>query len=410
MKNKGRLIDAAMGFALTSFVAVNYFYRLPLLESVEFKAYDLRAKLRQDLNPPPEIVLVAIDDDSIAQIGRWPWPRSRMADAIDNLQAAGPKVIGINILYSEPEQNQGLSEIRRLEEKYKALLGEKKISQKGVDFALEFSSSTIAMDSDSKMLTSLRSAGNVVLPLFFPGGTVGGKPEPVPVAVSSSALRAGAYDIHEEAKIAYPILAFSETASGLGHANLYTESDGVLRRESPLVKYGGELYPSFATRLTMAYLGLKIEDLKFEPGVALTMGTLRVPLDDENRMAVLFNGPQDTIRVVPFANLMAGKVGADFFKDKIVILGLTASGLSTQWNTPVAQGFPALEVAPNIIANILHRKFLTRPQWAGRAELGLLAFIGLFIMAILPRLKALWGLSSAFSWRSACSARAPISS
>jgi len=392
MKKKGRLLDAAMGFALTLFVAGSYYYRLPLLESVEFKAYDLRAKLRQDLNPPPEIVLVAIDDDSIAQIGRWPWPRSRMADAIDKLQAAGPKVLGINILYSEPEQNQGLLEIRRLEEKYKELIGTKKIAQKGVDFALEFSSSTVAMDSDSKMLASLRSAGDVVLPLFFPGGTVGGKADAVPAAVSSSSIKAGPGEMYEEGKIAYPILAFSEAALGLGHVNLYVESDGVLRREVPLVKYGEELYPSFAVRLTMAYLGLKPEDLKFEPGEALTLGKLRVPLDSENRMSILFNGPQETIRVVPFASVMSDKVGPEFFKDKIVILGLTASGLSTQWNTPVTQSFSALEVAPNVIANILHQKFLTRPSWADRAELGAIALMGLFIMAILPRLKALWGL------------------
>src|SRR3990167_3644684 len=151
MKNKGRLLDAAMGLALTLFVAGSYYYRLPLLESVEFKAYDLRAKLRQDLNPPPEIVLVAIDDDSIAQIGRWPWPRSRMAEAIDKLKAAGPKALGINILYSEAEQNHGLLEVKRLEEKYRELLEGRKISQKGVDFALEFSSSAVALDSDTKM-------------------------------------------------------------------------------------------------------------------------------------------------------------------------------------------------------------------------------------------------------------------
>ncbi|MDP3543774.1 MAG: serine/threonine-protein kinase [Elusimicrobiota bacterium] len=394
MKKKGRLLDAAIGLFLTLAVGGDYFFRWGILESVEFKAYDLRASLRTDLNPPPEIVLVAIDDDSIAQIGRWPWPRSRMADAIDKLRAAGPKVLGINILYSEAEQNQGLLEVKRLEEKFKEHLEGRKISQKGVDFALEFSSSAVALDSDTKMLASLQSAGNVVLPLFFPGGTVGGRPDAVPAAVSSSALpAAGAIAfMQEEAKIAYPILAFSEAASGLGHVNLYTESDGVLRREAPLVLYGGDLYPSFATRLTMAYLGLTPEDVVLEPGVALTLGKLRVPLDSENRMAVLFNGPQDTIRVVPFANLMADKVGAEFFKDKIVILGLTASGLSTQWNTPVAQGFSALEVAPNVIANILHQKFLTRPPWGERAELGLIALIGLFVMAILPRLKALWGL------------------
>ncbi len=394
MKNKGRLLDAAMGLALSLFVIGSYICKLPLLESVEFKAYDLRAKLRQDLTPPPEIVLVAIDDDSIAQLGRWPWPRSRMAAAIDKLKMAEPKVIGLNILFSEPEQNHGLLEIQRLEEKYQALVVEKKITQKGVDFTLEFSAAKVAMDSDSKFLASLKSAGNVVLPLFFPGGTVGGRSEPVPPAVSSSALGApvAISFIAEEAKIAYPIPVFSAAAAGLGHVNLYPETDGVLRREAPLVQYGAELYPSFALRLTMAYLGLTPADVKFEPGVLLTLGKLRVPLDAENKMAIIFNGPQETIRVVPFANLMADKVSADFFKGKIVIIGLTALGASTQWVTPVAQVFPALEVAPNIIANILHQKFLTRPSWAERAELGLLALMGLFIMVILPRLKALWGL------------------
>ncbi|PIR16170.1 MAG: serine/threonine protein kinase, partial [Elusimicrobia bacterium CG11_big_fil_rev_8_21_14_0_20_64_6] len=252
----------------------------------------------------------------------------------------------------------------------------------------------VAMDSDSILLGALQSSGKVVLPLFFPGGTVGGRPDAVPSSVSSSSIRAvaGLASVQEEAKIAHPIPMFSEAAAGLGHVNLYPESDGVLRREAPLVKYGGELYPSFATRLTMEYLGLKPEDLKFEPGVALTMGSLRAPLDAENKVAILFNGPQETIRVVPYASLMADKVSADFFKDKIVIIGLTASGASTQWVTPVAQGFSALEVAPNIIENILHQKFLTRPPWAERAELGLLAVMGLFIMLILPRLKALWGL------------------
>ncbi len=394
MKKKGYFLDATMGLVLTLFVMGSYYFRLPLLESVEFKAYDLRAKLRQNLNPPPEIVLVAIDDDSIAQIGRWPWPRTRMAAVVDKLKAAGPKVIGLNILFSEPEQNQGLLEVRRLSEKYQELVGGKKISQKGVDFALEFSSSAVILDSDKTLLASLQAAGNVVLPMFFTPGTVGGKVEAAPPAVSSSAIKAPSLIafIQEEAKITHPILAFSEAAAGLGHANLYPESDGVLRREAPVVKYGGELYPSYAVRLTMAYLGLKTEDLKFESGRALTLGKLRVPLDGDNMMTVTYNGPQDTIRVVSYANVMADKVDAALFKDKIVIIGPTALGIATLYVTPVAPSFPSMEAVANVIENILHQKFLTRPPWAEQAELGLLAGMGLFIMLILPRLKALWGL------------------
>ena len=239
MKKKSVVIDALLGLALTGFVAGSFLIRLPLLESVEFKAYDLRAKLRQNLNPPAEIVLVAIDDDSIAQIGRWPWPRTRMADVIAKLRAAAPKVIGVNVVFSEPEQNQGLLEIRRLEDVYKSLLAAKKVSQRGIDFSTEFSSAAVALDSDSKLAASLAAAPDVYLPLFFTPGSVGAKADPAPAAVSSSAIQAPAGvegAIYEESKMSPPVPAFSAAAAGLGHVNLYPEIDGVVRREAPLVK------------------------------------------------------------------------------------------------------------------------------------------------------------------------------
>jgi eukaryotic-like serine/threonine-protein kinase len=402
MKKKSVLVDALLGLALTGFVAGSFLIKLPALESVEFKAYDLRAKLRQNLNPPPEIVLVAIDDDSIAQLGRWPWPRTRMADAIARLRAAGPKVIGVNVVYSEPEQNQGLLELRRLETEYKDLLAAKKVTQRGVDFSTAFSSAAVALDSDSKLQAALAAAPDVLLPLFFLPGVTGAKPEAPLPSVSSSALAApaglegGFYAgaVPEENKMAAPVAAFADAAGGVGHVNLYPELDGVIRRDAPLVKYGDKLFPSYAVRLVMAFLDLKAEDVKFEPGSALRIGKLTVPLDQENRMAVTFNGPAlETTRVIPFRDVMAdGKVDPSVFKDKIVIVGPTALGVATLFQTPVAAGFPSMEVVANVIENILHEKFLTRPPWAENAEWGLIALMGVFIMLVLPRLKALWGL------------------
>lgn len=395
MKKKGLLLDAGIGLLLTAFVAGSYLVKLPFLESVEFMAYDLRAKFRQNLTPPPEIVLVAIDDDSISQIGRWPWPRTRLAAAVEKIQSSGPKVIGLNILLSEAEQNQGLIEVRRLEGVFKELVAGKKLTQKGVDFTAEFSSAAIALDSDSKLEASIRAAGDVVLPLFFTPAQVGAKVEAVPPFVSSGSIAAsaGLEQITEEGKIVYPQAAFGEASAGFGHVNLYAEVDGAIRREAPLVKYGSELYPSYALRLTMAYLGLQREDLSLEPGRALKVGKIEVPLDSENMMAVTFNGPAgETTRVVSYRDVMGDKVDPALFKDKIVIVGPTALGIATLYVTPVAQGFPSMEVVATIVENILHQRFLTRPPWAENAELGLIAVVGLFIMLVLPRLRAFWGL------------------
>ncbi len=399
MKNKkGLLIDAGVGLVLTLLLTASYLRQWPLMASVEFRAYDLRAKLRQTLKSPDEIVLVAIDEESISQLGRWPWPRTRLAAAVDRIAAAHPKAIGLNILLSEPEQSMGLEEVRRLEARYKELLAGRKIVQRGADFDAEFSSSTVALDSDTRLLASIAAAGDVVLPVFFAPNEAHGDLAAPPPAVSSAAVHAkGVPDpglVME--KMVWPLPAFAAAAEGLGHSNLFPESDGVFRRDFPLMSYGGAYYPSYALRLAMAYVGAKPEDVKFTPGVEVTAGRLRVPLDSDSAMAVTFIGPPNAagamIKHVSFASVLNGSTGADFFKDKIVLIGPTALGVGSNYVTPVAGDFPSVEILAHVIENILHNRFLTRPPWAVELELGAMAFLGLFVMLVLPRLRAFWGL------------------
>ena len=109
---RGWLFDAFIGLVLSLGAAGGYLVPgLPLigsaLESLELKSYDVRSKLRENLDPSQEIRIITIDDNSIAQIGRYPWPRSRVAALIDKLAPAHPRVIGIDSVYSEPERDAG---------------------------------------------------------------------------------------------------------------------------------------------------------------------------------------------------------------------------------------------------------------------------------------------------------------
>ena len=399
MRNKkGLLIDAGAGLVLTLVVMMSYLNQWPLMAGVEFRAYDLRAKLRETLKSPDEIALVAIDEESIAQIGRWPWSRNKLADAVDKIAAAHPRVIGLNVLFSEPEQSMGLAEVRRLEARYKELVSGRKITQKGADFGLEFASSTVALDSDSRLLASIAAAGNVVMPVFFTPNDAHGDLVPPPAEVSSAAVPSkGAVDpgLVQE-KMIWPLPALAGAAAGLGHSNLFPESDGVFRRDFPLMSYAGAYYPSYALRLAMAYAGAKPGDVRFTPGVEVSAGRLRVPLDEDNAMAVTFIGPPNAaaamIKRVSFASVLNGTTGADFFKDKIVLIGPTALGVGTVYVTPVSGDFPSVEVVAHVIENILHQRYLTRPPWAKPFELAAMAVLGLFIMLVLPRLRAFCGL------------------
>lgn len=399
MKNKkGLLLDAVVGLLLTLFVTGSYLNLVagPLLASFEFKAYDLRAKLRESLKSPEEIVIVAIDDDAIAQLGRWPWPRTRIAEAIDRIAKDKPRVIGLNVLFSEAEQNQGLGELKRLEDKYKAMLAERKIVQRGADFSVEFSSASAALDSDTKLLASLQAAGNVVLPLFFVGNPTGAKQPDLPVEISSAALASTSPETGLMAgeKLLAPLQSFVAASGGVGHANLTPESDGVVRRVAPLIEFQKRLFPAFALRLAMAYHGAKPADLRFVPGVEVSAGKLRVPVDEDGQTAVTFLGPPSAqvVKRISYQQLWTQAIGADYFKDKIVLVGLTASGTQSNFSTPLAGETASVEVMANAVENYLHQRYLTRPPWARQLELGLLAAIGLFVMIVLPRLRAFWGL------------------
>lgn len=392
--------DAVIGLFLTLLVAAGYMAPplLPLFEGLELKSYDQRSKLRQNVDPSRDIVVIAIDDASISQVGRWPWPRARVAALLDKLAAIGPKVIGLDIVYSEAEQNQGLIEIQELERRYKELTAQKKLVDRGGAFGQLFSSAAVRLDSDTRLLASIKSAKTVVLPMFLAqGGLLGAKPEELPPAISSHVVQKRAVAHAEEpetpdgTKAVYPLVAFAEAAVGVGHVNVEPDFDGVVRRESPVLRYGEAYLPSFALKLALAYAGVAPQDVVFTPGEGVAAAGLRVPVDAAQQTLISFNGPDHTFQYYSFADVMNDKVDPGAFKDKIVLVGLTATGVGTLYVTPVAHNFPAVEIVANSIENILHGRYLTRPSWAANAELAAIALMGLFIVFVLPRLKALWG-------------------
>ncbi|MDP2736008.1 MAG: CHASE2 domain-containing protein, partial [bacterium] len=107
--------DWAVGGGITVILLALFLLQFGPLETIEAKLYDLRARLRNVQNAGDKIAIVAIDEQSVAQLGRYPWPRSRVAEGLDVISEAGPKVIGLDILYPDPEQNQGLDALKNLQ-------------------------------------------------------------------------------------------------------------------------------------------------------------------------------------------------------------------------------------------------------------------------------------------------------
>jgi len=407
MKKNFLFSDYTIGAVLTLMVGGFFYFQSSFFENMELMFYDLRAQMREQPQVAKrgnEVVIVEIDNDSIIKIGRWPWPRWRIVQLIDELALFEPKVVALNLLFSEPESNQGLEEIRELTGKYAFMVLQKQIRERrGVNFLAELSSAEVRLDNDTKLMTSIYDAQNVLLAMSFALGGIPGalvpdeedEDEELPYALEYSFLPDPTnpqdeliFPPLEAAGADLPLDEFAEGSLGAGHVTVVPDEDGVLRHESPFIKFYGKYYPSLAMQAVRTYLGVKQEDISITLGQSMRMGKAVIPLDVDNRMPISYVGKGRTFTYFSYYDVVNQKVDGAAFKNKIVLVAFTASGLGSLYTTPLTSNFPGVEYVANVIQNVLRQNFITRPPWAFWVEVGSLAVIGLFVTLLLPRLHA----------------------
>jgi CHASE2 domain-containing sensor protein/tRNA A-37 threonylcarbamoyl transferase component Bud32 len=381
-----------IGFILMFLVFGAYFLRWQPLETLEYKFYDFGLLLRVKPAASP-IAIVAIDDDSIAKMGRWPWPRAYIANMIDFFQNAGAKIIGLNIIYSERDLNQGLLEIRNIIKNIdESPLAQKIRSTDGVYEALKEAEKRL--DNDAVLATAITSSQKVVLPFFVSFG------EPVLMDSNSlpdyllrnSLVFQNPLNLLTARELIPPMPDFSEGALALGHINLLPDRDGIVRSEPLLVEYGDRVFPSLGLQLVLRYLGYDLQDIVAEDDIRLKIRRISIPLYDHYRMLISYGSDFKTYSFVDIAN---GKVPPGVFSGKIVIIAAAATGLGTQQVTPVAVSVPSAQITANVIDNILAQDHIVIPEWAMPLEIGVIFLFGLFLAFVIPRLRA--GLSAVIS-------------
>jgi len=250
--------DILWGLALTLAALFSYFLPGSGLESAELKFYDFRARLSAAAPVKNDIAVIEINDDSISKIGRWPWSRSKIADMLVWLSSepAKPSVIGLNILFSEPEKNSDAQLAELLKNKYTELVAQKKIKEAGKEseFLLAIDQAKKAMDNDMKLAEATAAAGNVVLPLFFDTGIPASKPKPEPEWMKrlapSVSNKAGPAEVSiEGSAITAPIDVLASSAAGAAPAlEGLSRADGSLASDANSEMHAARQAAAAATR------------------------------------------------------------------------------------------------------------------------------------------------------------------
>jgi len=400
LKNPGLLI----GLAALLGIFLLYFLRLEFLESIELKILDTQFRTRGPIAPGGEVLIAAIDEKSLEAFGRWPWPRSRLSELVDFLSQAKARVVTFDIIFSEPDLNSELQALRSLREEF-ARSGLGRISGKVRSFSQRLQKREAEADNDARMQRSLASAGNIILPLFFefsPEQTARSIPE-IDRILSRHAIAAFTnysdrqlFTFPQARGVTACIPPLSEKASGIGHINMMSDIDGVVRWELCAIEYKEDYIPSIAFKSAAAYLGMGTQDVRINFGEGMSLGPIHIPTDEHGRMLINYLGPAKTFRYCSIADMLKGKIPPSAFHDKIVLVGATAVGIYDLRVTPFSIHFPGVEKHANTIDNILHDRFLKSPAWMGLFDLAAILFFGILLSWSLPKVRPWHGFLLAF--------------
>ncbi|MBT4364377.1 MAG: CHASE2 domain-containing protein [Desulfobacterales bacterium] len=379
-----------MGLGITFVFLWFGMFRVEFLDTLEFKYYDARMKLKGDVSISSEIVLVEIDNDSIEKLGRWPWPRSIIAEGVRKINAGNPKIIGLNIIYSEPEEGTGLKAVNELEVLFKKNLFDETNDSMQL-FYQAMKDTRLKLDNDKKLTEALRESGRVVLPVFFKDQTILDEGEADEALLDHSIYNVDVpegVDYFKASEILLPIKPFFETSKGVGHINYAAEIDGTVRKERLIYEFNGLFIPSYTLRIAALYLNIPIEKIIVDMGSAVYLGPVLIPTTIYSEMLVNFKSEKGKFKNYSFYDVINDKIPLSIFKNKIVLVSHSAKGLTNPLSTPVDPFMNFGEFSANIISSILHRQFVKQPQWDRVAELLLIIFIGFLITFVFPRLKA----------------------
>jgi adenylate cyclase len=319
------------------------------------------------------VVIVDIDEDSLKEIGQWPWPRTVVADLVTKITRLGAAGIGFDIIFAEPDRmSPAIAEhsFRGIDEETRAKLDRLPNNDDVLADAIK----------DSRVVVGQVGAAHVE-PLspaeatLQTGFAIRG-PDPAPYLATFPGLLRN-------------VLPIEQAAAGRGLFSITPETDGIIRRVPVIMEAQGTLVPSLTMEMlrVLSRAGAILVRVN-EAGVqSVAVPGLEVPTDRNGRLWVHFN-KHDAGRYVSAKDVLQGRVPMDRVRNRLVLIGTSATGLLDIKTTPLDPVIPGVEVHAQILESVLTKSLLVNPNYAIGAELVLAVLLGITIIIAAPMLSA----------------------
>ncbi len=347
---------------------------------VDYLAYDIKmlARAGRTQVKPSQIAIIAIDDNSLQQEGRWPWPYFKIAQLIAKLREQHVSVISSDIILSEPEPN-----LVSLIEKH---------APKNPSLMRRLERLKPAFDDNDKLIRQIQQTNNIVLPFLFNTSHFknGLLPKPLNILNPKELNQLPIRDM-QGYLTSFP--ALQQVSRHNGFLATLTDEDGVIRRTPLILRYQNNVYPSLALATAQVVLsndGIKLNRVKIGDTQyldSIQLGNLQIPTDKNGRLFIPFHGKPGSYKYYSATDLLNNKLKPDELKNKMIIIGITAAGTGQVSNTPVDSAMPAVEVQANLLDGILNGETPHLAFWAKAATTGLIVIIGTTLTIALPLLS-----------------------
>jgi CHASE2 domain-containing sensor protein/tRNA A-37 threonylcarbamoyl transferase component Bud32 len=376
--------DILIGILVACIFIFFSFSSFTFFESLERIIYSI--EMRLDLpqqRSRQKIAIVNIDEKSIEKLGPWPWPRHLIADMITILKNNGARIIGLDLLFSSKEPNQGLKEVQKL---YQDVL-EHQNGHKDIWILNALKKVEEKLDNDRILSQTVKESGNVIMPV---SGTFGRYDTELVMAEDSfiqkhlPSIKVDLDSFLPVNQLITPFPELFESSRGLGHINLYPVELMKGQVHLLFINYRGNLIPSMPLRLTLEYLKKKPEEILVQgEGIQLTDSVIPA---FKGQIFIRFMGGRRSFPYYSFSDILKVKKVPAVFEDKIVLIGYTADG-SSAVNTPVDAQMPRVELMANIIENLMSGRYLQRPGFLIYLEGLILLLLSLFASVAIPHLS-----------------------
>lgn len=351
--------------------------------SLEHKLYDAAIRTSSPA-PLADVVIVGIDDASLAALGPWPWSRDIHARLVDRLSAAGAQTVVYTPPLTQPQNDRGLGYLRKIRETLAA-------APEGTALTAELGrvvgEAEAVLDGDARLAASIQRAGNVLLASRY---EIGGAAAPLPSYVRRSTLPDPGAAGTPMQSAQHPIPSLGAVAAGVGHLYAEADLDGRVRQVPLLLRYDRVGVPSLALLAAQHSLHLGLGDIRVVDAPAgLRLGGLNVATNAaavlRPRWQVAGDGA-GTFPILSAASVLDGTVAAGSLQGKIVLVG----EMTEKLGAPAAQlgehaAYP-VEVLAQTLSSIRLGLGVTEPGWATPAAWLVLALGGVYLVLLAPRL------------------------